>query len=179
MEKGLIHLYWGDGKGKTTAAMGVAMRGLVAGKKVVIVQFLKGAPSGEITLLQQLGAVIYRGKAGEKFVFQMTEEEKCETRRIQNEHLHQALKENADMLILDEACAALQLGMVEPDLLQKAVLQKPEGQELIQTGCWKLPIIRPRCTAGGTRMKKELLPEKVSNTDWSKTIYRLTERCFR
>ncbi len=134
MEKGLIHLYWGDGKGKTTAAMGVAMRGLVAGKKVVIVQFLKGAPSGEITLLQQLGAVIYRGKAGEKFVFQMTEEEKCETRRIQNEHLHQALKENADMLILDEACAALQLGMVEPDLLQKAVLQKPEGQELILTG---------------------------------------------
>ena len=51
MEKGLIHLYWGDGKGKTTAAMGVAMRALAAGKKVVIVQFLKGQESGEITLL--------------------------------------------------------------------------------------------------------------------------------
>ena len=45
-----------------------------------------------------------------------------------------ALSEKADMLILDEACAALQLGMVELDLLQKAVLQKPEGQELILTG---------------------------------------------
>lgn len=134
MEKGLIHLYWGDGKGKTTAAMGVAMRGIAAGKKVVIVQFLKGAPSGEITLLEQLGAVIYRGKAGEKFVFQMTEEEKSQTREIQNAHLEKALAENADMLILDEACAACQLGMVDPDLLQKAVLQKPEGQELILTG---------------------------------------------
>ena len=107
MEKGLIHLYWGDGKGKTTAAMGVAMRGLAAGKKVVFVQFLKGAPSGEIPLLQQLGAVIYRGKAGDKFVFQMTEEEKSQTRKIQNEHLEKALTENADMLILDEATSSI------------------------------------------------------------------------
>ncbi len=134
MEKGLIHLYWGDGKGKTTAAMGVALRGVAAGKKVVIVQFLKGAPSGEIPLLQQLGAVVYRTGAGNKFVFQMTEEEKSQTARIQNEHLRRALAENADMLILDEACAALQLGMVEQSLLQKAVLEKPEGQELILTG---------------------------------------------
>ena len=62
MEKGLIHLYWGNGKGKTTAAMGVALRSLAAGKKVAVVQFLKGRESGEITLLSQLGARIYRGK---------------------------------------------------------------------------------------------------------------------
>ena len=69
MAKGLIHLYWGDGKGKTTAAMGVAMRALAAGKKVVIVQFLKGQESGEITLLSQLGAKIYRGKPGTNLFF--------------------------------------------------------------------------------------------------------------
>ena len=53
---GLLHLYYGDGKGKTTAAMGLAMRALGSGKRVVIVQFLKGGQSGEIPLLEQLGA---------------------------------------------------------------------------------------------------------------------------
>ena len=53
--RGLIHLYWGDSKGKTTAAMGLALRALAAGRRVVIVQFLKGRPSGEVPLLTGLG----------------------------------------------------------------------------------------------------------------------------
>ena len=134
MGKGLIHLYWGDGKGKTTAAMGMAMRALPARKKVVIVQFLKCQESGEITLLSQLGAQIYRGKAGHKFVFQMTEEEKAETRKVQEENLLAALQQSADLLILDEACAAVQLKMVDEAFLKKNVLEKPEEQELVLTG---------------------------------------------
>ena len=96
MEQGLLHLYWGDGKGKTTAAMGLALRALGSGKRVVIVQFLKGGNSGEIPLLAQLGAEIYRGKAGQKFVFQMTPEEKAATRELQNQNLAAAIAQPAD-----------------------------------------------------------------------------------
>ena len=114
MEQGLLHLYWGDGKGKTTAAMGLALRALGSGKRVVIVQFLKGGNSGEIPLLAQLGAEIYRGKAGQKFVFQMTPEEKAATRELQNQNLAAA--------------------MAQPvDLLKKAVLELPAGCECVLT----------------------------------------------
>ena len=103
---GLLHLYYGDGKGKTTAAMGLALRALGSGKKVVVLQFLKGGQSGEVPLLEQLGAKIYRGKAGQKFVFQMNEAEKAATRDLQNRNLAAAMTEAADLLVLDEAGSA-------------------------------------------------------------------------
>lgn len=134
MQQGLIHLYWGEGKGKTTAAMGLALRALGNGKRVVIVQFLKGGDSGEIPLLCSLGATVYRGKSGQKFVYQMSEAEKVQTRDMQTENLRRALADAADLLILDEACAANRLDMVEECLLKQAVLQKPVKQELVLTG---------------------------------------------
>ena len=133
MEQGLLHLYWGDGKGKTTAAMGLALRALGSGKRVVIVQFLKGGNSGEIPLLAQLGAEIYRGKAGQKFVFQMNEAEKEATRQLQNANLTAAMADPADLLILDEAGSAWELDMVDKALLQKAVLERPAEQECVLT----------------------------------------------
>ncbi len=134
MKNGLVHLYFGKGKGKTTAAMGLALRALQAGWKVVILQFLKSGSSGEIELLEELGAEIYRGKEGKSFVFQMSEEEKTRTRQMQTAHLAQAMARQADLLILDEACAAWQLDMVDRDLLRKAVLERPGGQEVVLTG---------------------------------------------
>ena len=112
MEQGLLHLYWGDGKGKTTAAMGLALRALGSGKRVVIVQFLKG---------------------GQKFVFQMNETEKAAARAVQNENLTAALAEPADLLILDEAGSAWELDMVDKDLLRRAVLERPAAQECVLT----------------------------------------------
>ena len=134
MELGLVHLYWGEGKGKTTAAMGLALRALGCGAQVTVVQFLKGADSGEVALLRRLGAKIYRGKAGQKFVFQMDEAEKAATRALQNENLAAALACPADLLILDEACAAWQLDMVDRALLERAVRGRPAGQEVVLTG---------------------------------------------
>ena len=131
---GLVHLYWGAGKGKTTAAMGLALRSLGAGRKVVVVQFLKGGPSGEIPLLEQLGARVFRGKAGQKFTFQMSEAEKAETKALQTENLRRALALEADLLVLDEACAAWQKDLADRELLKQAVLEKPEVQEVVLTG---------------------------------------------
>lgn len=130
---GLLHLYYGDGKGKTTAAMGLALRALGNGKRVVIVQFLKGGASGEIPLLEQLGATVYRGKAGQKFVFRMTEAEKAQTRALQNRNLAAAAAAQADLLVLDEAGSAWELDMVDRELLQRTVLQRPAGQECVLT----------------------------------------------
>ncbi len=132
-QTGLVHLYYGDGKGKTTAAMGLALRALGSGKRVVVLQFLKGGQSGEIPLLEQLGAKIYRGKAGQKFVFQMNDAEKAETRALQNANLAAAMAEPADLLILDEAGSAWELDMADKALLQQAVLQRPAGQECVLT----------------------------------------------
>ena len=131
---GLLHLYYGDGKGKTTAAMGLALRALGSGKRVVIVQFLKGGQSGEIPLLEQLGAVVYRGKAGQKFVFQMNEAEKAATRDLQNKNLAAALAQPCDMLVLDEACAACKNDLVEEALLREAAARAEQGAEVVLTG---------------------------------------------
>ena len=132
-QTGLVHLYYGDGKGKTTAAMGLALRALGSGKRVAVLQFLKGGQSGEIPLLEQLGAKLYRGKAGQKFVFQMNDAEKAETRALQNANLAAAMAEPADLLVLDEAGSAWELDMVDKALLQQAVLQRPAGQECVRT----------------------------------------------
>ena len=131
---GLVHLYWGAGKGKTTAAMGLALRALGAGRRVAVVQFLKGRDSGEIPLLEGLGAQVFRGKAGTKFSFQMTGAEKAETRALQTDHLRRALALDADLLVLDEACAAWQKDLIDRDLLRAAVLDRPEGREVVLTG---------------------------------------------
>ena len=123
MEQGLLHLYYGDGKGKTTAAMGLALRALGSGKRVVIVQFLKGGNSGEIPLLAKLGAEIYRGKAGQK----------AATRELQNRNLQNAMARPADLLVLDEAGSAWELDMVDKALLQKAVRERPAARECVLT----------------------------------------------
>lgn len=134
MNNGLVHLYCGEGKGKTTAAMGLAARMLGSGMRVVIVQFLKSGTSSELGPLQKLGAEIFAGKAGTKFVFQMSETEKNKTKALQTENLRAALEIPCDLLILDEACAAWALDMVDHTLLKQAVLERPANREVVLTG---------------------------------------------
>ena len=118
----MLHLYWGDGKGKTTAAMGLALRALGHGRRVVILQFLKDGSSGEIEMLRRCGAVVY-ACPNAKFTWLMTDAERAEARRTNTRTLQTILQGSFDMLVLDEAGSAWELNMVDKALLQQAVLQ--------------------------------------------------------
>ena len=117
-KKGLTHLYYGSGKGKTTAALGLALRASGAGLRVVIVQFLKDRPCGELTQLALLPNItVLRGKAGKAFIRGLDEAEREATREIQNANLQRARvlvqRGQCDLLILDEALDACQLGLLD------------------------------------------------------------------
>ena len=131
---GLVHLYHGTGKGKTTAAMGLALRALGQGLRVTVVQFLKDGRSGELEPLGRLGARVYSGPGEMKFSWTQTPEEREETRRAQTALLERALEEECDLLVLDEACGACRTGLVDEGLVKKAVLSRPAGREVVLTG---------------------------------------------
>jgi len=150
MSKGLTHFYFGDGKGKTTAALGLALRAAGCGEKVVIVQFLKDWACGELSSLKLLHNVsVFRGKSsGGVFVHEMTSAEKAETKTIHDLNLKKALEmqENGecDLLILDEALDAYQLGVLDKELFEKLLINKPEHLELVITGHNPEPLLLER-----------------------------------
>ena len=127
----MLHLYFGSGKGKTTAAAGLALRALGHGKKVVVVQFLKDGTSGEIEPLRRLGAAVF-ACPNAKFTWLMTPQEKAAALAHNTQTLEAALQMPCDLLILDEACAALRTALLPEALLQKAVLNAP--YEVVLTG---------------------------------------------
>lgn len=111
----MIHLYCGNGKGKTTAAMGLALRAAGRGERVVIAQFLKGADSGERYALAQLSQVELLPLPEQvKFTFQMDEQERLEASRRSRALLEVARERGKDcfLLVLDEACAAVSSGLL-------------------------------------------------------------------
>ena len=129
----MLHLYWGNGKGKTTAAMGLALRALGHGKRVVIVQFLKDGTSGEIAPLRAAGAAVY-ACPNAKFTWLMDEADKAAAREASARALGQALAEPFDLLVLDEACAALKSCILDEALLRRAVAFAKNGREVVLTG---------------------------------------------
>ena len=143
---GLTHVYYGYGKGKTTAALGLALRASGNGMRVVIVQFLKNAATSELKQLARLPEItVLRGKPGPLFVRDMNEEQKNEILKHHNENLAAAIARvregKCDLLILDEALDAYQMGLVDKDLLIDLIRNKPQALELVITGHKESPEI--------------------------------------
>lgn len=136
---GLIHIYCGDGKGKTTAAVGLAVRCAGRGNKVLLVQFLKSRDSGELYSLAKLPDIeVMRGKESKKFTFQMNEEEKIALLIEHNKMFEQVLAKikngGYSLLILDEVIGALNAKVFEMPKLIEFLRHKPENLEIVLTG---------------------------------------------
>ena len=124
---GLIHLYCGGGKGKTTAAVGLTVRCAGRGNKVVFAQFLKDGTSGECRVLAKLPDVtVMAANPVGKFSFRMTDAEKRETAdaltRTFDAATGFAVREHARLLVLDEKTVT--------DFLET----KPDDLEVVLTG---------------------------------------------
>lgn len=141
MKKGLVHIYYGDGKGKTSAAMGAALRAMGHKMYVLIVQFMKSGDSGEISQLCKLdhATVLYKKQKGKKkFVSQMTPEERQEYAKGQNNLLSQVMeicqKEEYDMVVMDEVLTAYQMGIIDHENLKELLRSRPSTLEVVMTG---------------------------------------------
>lgn len=140
LSRGLIQVYTGNGKGKTTAALGQGLRAAGRGLKVYMVQFLKSWDSGEIHSIKRLYPEfqIFRFESPRGFFWTLNDVEKMELKQ----EIIQALEfcknviagRECDVLIMDEIMGALGNGLLEIDDVMDLIKQKPSNMELILTG---------------------------------------------
>ncbi|MCX8131202.1 MAG: cob(I)yrinic acid a,c-diamide adenosyltransferase [Clostridia bacterium] len=140
MDKGYVHIYTGDGKGKTTAAVGLGFRAYGRGFRVLLVQFLKNEPTGEIMAIEKLDSRFryFRTKKVKGFFFSMNEEQKQELKKSEQEAWEYAAKavmsSKWDMVILDEVIGSINNKLVDLVAVKDLIKSKPEGIELVLTG---------------------------------------------
>lgn len=154
---GLIHIYCGDGKGKTSAAVGLAVRAAGAGQRVLFTQFFKNGDSSELTVLRELDNVeVLTCKTRYGFLWEMDEAERAEAKKDYSALLESALEKarrGVDMLVLDEAVSAGNLEVIEEKKLLDFLRGKPAELEVVLTGRY-LSAALLGCADYVTEMKK-------------------------
>lgn len=136
-EKGLTQIYTGDGKGKTTAAFGLALRAAGQGARVAIIQFMKGWKHyGELRSAVLIPNVTLIQTGREDYVYRGKETPEDYTEAQRGLKLAQgfALPDKCDMLILDEINVALDYALIPLESVIELVMSKPHELELILTG---------------------------------------------
>ena len=135
----MIHIYYGDGKGKTTAAVGLAARAAGNKMKVMFVQFLKTEFSGERKALSEFENVtLTECPEALEFTYEMTEEEKLRAatlfRGIFERSAASALSERYDMIVLDEIFDIIEEGMLSEAEVLEFITNAPNSIEIVMTG---------------------------------------------
>lgn len=134
--KGLIHIYCGNGKGKTTAAVGLAVRAAGAGKRVLFAQFLKPGTSSEIPVLRAAGVDVRHCGTVRGWARSMTGEQRTAAAVDYGAFLEELFRDapDYDLLVLDEAAAACRWELIREERLAELLAAKPEALETVVTG---------------------------------------------
>ncbi len=131
----MIQIYCGDGKGKTTASVGLAVRMAGYNKKVLFIQFLKGSYTGELEILEKSDSIkVFRCDKNYGFTFNMSDEDKKSITSCHNKNLDFAVSymKDFDMIVLDEIFAAVNCSLVNVETV-KLLCENYTG-ELVMTG---------------------------------------------
>ncbi len=136
MQKGYTHIYTGNGKGKTTAAIGLAIRAVGAGKKVFIAQFVKGMLYNEIKAIQKYLPTIEVQLYGQSCFIDRApnEQDIAAAKHGLAEVQNKMLSNTFDVIILDEINIALYFKLLSVEEVLALIAQKPKHTELIMTG---------------------------------------------
>jgi len=135
-ERGTVQVYTGSGKGKTTAALGAALRAVGHGKRVVMIQFLKGRLYGELTAADQIEGLTIEQFGRDEFVDPKNPAPvDVELAQKGWARVHEMVRdEKLDMLILDEVNVAVSFGLIPLPEVIELIKNKPPRLELILTG---------------------------------------------
>ncbi len=125
LEVGKVQIYTGDGKGKTTAALGLALRAMGHGLRVTMLQFAKKLECSEHIQARRMGLEIVQADAATPRL--------C-AEQILDRAFELQRSGACDVLILDEVGAALSCGLIEVADIERLVAERPERQELVLTG---------------------------------------------
>lgn len=140
MDKKIVQVYYGNGKGKTTAAVGQCIRAASLGYEVIIIQFLKGRDAEEFSFLSKLEPDIklFRFEKAKESYIDLTEEEQLEEKKNILNGVNFARKVietgECDVLVLDEILGLVDLGLITIDEILKLINLRDDYYKLVFTG---------------------------------------------
>ena len=138
LERGLVHIYTGNGKGKTTAALGLSLRALGRGFKVCFIQFLKGRMKlgdGAFLALKRIRDFEHASYGTGKFVMGKPSRRDFHEASRAFEHAKEAImKGRYDVVVLDEITHAVNLGLIDVNEVIELIRNKPSTVEIVLTG---------------------------------------------